>query len=188
MKKIVLNITALVITLSIISCGKDKKEETKKTTPETEKTTTNTMVDLNQTDTKSDVVFTDVQIDKIYGQYLMIKKELVNSNAKLVQEEAKKLNTLLDDTEEKKQLKATTELISLTKEIKKQRDFFVTLTEETEKLISNADITSGEVYKQFCPMAFEGNGGYWLSDSKEVRNPYYGDKMLKCGSVNETIK
>lgn len=64
----------------------------------------------------------------------------------------------------------------------------MTLTVETEKLINTSAITSGEVYKQFCPMAFDGNGGYWLSDSKEVRNPYYGNKMLKCGSVNETIK
>ncbi|MFD2563027.1 DUF3347 domain-containing protein [Aquimarina rubra] len=187
MKKIVLNITVLAIILSIISCGKDKKEETK-IIPETEETAATSKVDLNETDTRSNVVFTDEHIDKIYSQYLMIKKGLVNSNPKLVQQEAKKLNTLLDDSEEKKQLKATTELISLTKEIKKQRDFFVTLTAETEKLISKADITSGEVYKQFCPMAFEGNGGYWLSDSKEVRNPYYGNKMLKCGSVNQTIQ
>ena len=55
-------------------------------------------------------------------------------------------------------------------------------------MIKVAEITSGEVYKQYCPMAFEGKGGYWLSNSKEVRNPYYGDKMLKCGSVQETIQ
>ncbi|MHA7056354.1 DUF3347 domain-containing protein [Aquimarina sp. M1] len=187
MKKTILNITVLVIIFSLISCGKDKKEETKTVTKKKEVTIAAT-VDLNETDTRSDVVFTDENIDKIYSQYLMIKKALVNSNATLVQQEAKKLADLLQDPKENKQLKATAELISLTQDIKKQRDFFVTLTEETEKLISNADITSGEVYKQFCPMAFEGNGGYWLSDSKEVRNPYYGNKMLKCGSVNQTIQ
>jgi hypothetical protein len=37
-------------------------------------------------------------------------------------------------------------------------------------------------------MAFDGEGGYWLSDSKEIRNPYYGEKMLVCGNVEKTFK
>ncbi|WP_298310367.1 DUF3347 domain-containing protein [uncultured Aquimarina sp.] len=187
MNKIVLKITVAIITLSIVSCGKDRKESVKPV-PAKEEVISPIDVDLNITDSRSEVVFTDENIDKIYGQYLMIKRGLVNSNYELVCKEAKKLDEFLKDAEETKQLKATAKLISLTKDVKKQRDFFVTLTAETEKLISTADITSGEVYKQFCPMAFEGNGGYWLSDSKEVRNPYYGNKMLKCGSVNQTIK
>ena len=44
------------------------------------------------------------------------------------------------------------------------------------------------MYKQFCPMAFNDQGGYWLSNSKEVRNPYFGDKMLKCGMVKVTLE
>ncbi|WP_298545195.1 DUF3347 domain-containing protein [uncultured Aquimarina sp.] len=187
MNKTIFKITALAILLSIVSCGKDKKEQVK-SVPTKEETISISDVDLNITDSRSEVVFTDENIDKIYNQYLMIKRGLVNSDYQVVRQEAKKLDELITDAEETKQLKATAKLISLTKEVKKQRDFFVTLTAETEKLISSADITSGEVYKQFCPMAFEGNGGYWLSDSKEVRNPYYGNKMLKCGSVNQTIK
>ncbi|WP_299312605.1 DUF3347 domain-containing protein [uncultured Aquimarina sp.] len=187
MNRIVLKIAVVVITLSILSCGKDKKEPVKPVSVK-EKIVSKSEIDLNITDSKSEVVFTDENIDKIYNQYLMIKRGLVNSNDEVVRQESKKLDEFLKDAEGTKQLKATAKLISLTKEVKKQRDFFVTLTIETEKLISTADITSGEVYKQFCPMAFEGNGGYWLSDSKEVRNPYYGDKMLECGSVNQTIK
>ena len=37
-------------------------------------------------------------------------------------------------------------------------------------------------------MAFDNTGGYWLSNSKEVRNPYFGNSMLKCGEVKETIQ
>ena len=44
-----------------------------------------------------------------------------------------------------------------------------------------------KTFVQFCPMAANGQGASWLSDKKEVRNPYYGDKMLKCGSVKEEI-
>jgi hypothetical protein len=36
-------------------------------------------------------------------------------------------------------------------------------------------------------MAADGKGASWLSDKREVRNPYYGDKMLTCGSVKESI-
>tara|TARA_R110001583_G_scaffold9203_4_gene43623 strand:- start:1581 stop:2300 length:720 start_codon:yes stop_codon:yes gene_type:complete len=44
-----------------------------------------------------------------------------------------------------------------------------------------------ELYAAFCPMAFDGNGAYWISEDKEIRNPYYGDKMLKCGKVEEVL-
>ena len=44
------------------------------------------------------------------------------------------------------------------------------------------------MYKQFCPMAFEGKGGYWVSTSEDIKNPYYGDKMLTCGKVVEVIQ
>lgn len=181
-------IITLLIMIVFISCGKEKKEAVKETILEKEETGIPGDIDLNNTDTKSAVVFTDETIDKVYHQYLLVKKGLVNSDNKVVQEESKKLSNLIKDEDATKQLKATARLISLTKDVKKQRDFFVTLTAEAEKLISQSAITSGEIYKQFCPMAFEGSGGYWLSDSPEVRNPYFGKSMLKCGEVKETIK
>lgn len=187
MNKTFLKIAIAAMVLSLYTCGKDKKEPTPPVLTEAKEVVASD-INLNTTDTRSDVVFANDTIDNLYNQYLMIKKGLVNADYKIVQEESKKLEILLKDTEGNKQLKATAKLISLTKDVTKQRNFFVTLTVETEKLIRNAAITSGEVYKQFCPMAFEGNGGYWLSDSKEVRNPYYGNMMLKCGTVHETIK
>ena len=54
-------------------------------------------------------------------------------------------------------------------------------------LVKGADISMGELYLEYCPMANGNTGGYWLSNEKEIRNPYFGDKMLKCGSVKETI-
>ena len=46
--------------------------------------------------------------------------------------------------------------------------------------------TDQVVYKQYCPMADEDRGAYWLSKEKEVLNPYFGDAMLKCGEVKES--
>ncbi len=187
MKNIIFRLYICISFLAIISCGKDSKEQKNNSTTQQEDHIS-TKLDINLTNSKSKVIFTDAYIDKVYQQYLLIKRGLVNTNPKVVQQEAKKLETIINSAEDAKQLKATAKLISLTKEIKKQRDFFVTLTQETTKLISSSAITSGEVYKQFCPMAFDGAGGYWLSDSKEIRNPYYGSKMLKCGSVKEAIQ
>ncbi len=44
------------------------------------------------------------------------------------------------------------------------------------------------IFVQHCPMADSNNGADWLSLDKEIRNPYFGEKMMKCGSVTETIK
>jgi Cu(I)/Ag(I) efflux system membrane fusion protein len=38
-----------------------------------------------------------------------------------------------------------------------------------------------------CPMAFDNKGAYWLQDSQDLRNPYFGAAMLKCGTVEEVI-
>lgn len=45
-----------------------------------------------------------------------------------------------------------------------------------------------QVYYLKCPMANNKAGAYWLSDTKEIRNPYFGSEMLSCGKVKETIQ
>ena len=37
-------------------------------------------------------------------------------------------------------------------------------------------------------MALEDQGAYWLSEFKEIKNPYFGDAMLKCGEVKGIIE
>ena len=37
-------------------------------------------------------------------------------------------------------------------------------------------------------MADNDNGAYWLSKEEKVINPYFGDAMLKCGSVKQVIE
>ena len=44
------------------------------------------------------------------------------------------------------------------------------------------------MYVQHCPMADNNTGADWLSLDEEIHNPYFGDKMLKCGKVTDTIK
>jgi len=43
-------------------------------------------------------------------------------------------------------------------------------------------------YVAFCPMYDDDRGAYWLSEFEEIKNPYFGDMMLRCGEVRETLR
>ncbi len=71
-------------------------------------------------------------------------------------------------------------------DIKHQREHFLALSTDIIDLVALLG-TEKTLYKDFCPMANNNKGGYWLSEIKEIKNPYYGARMLKCGSVKEQI-
>jgi hypothetical protein len=71
--------------------------------------------------------------------------------------------------------------------IEGQRIAFEHLSMSLYDIISASNPHGETVYVQFCPMAFDNKGAFWLSDNEEIFNPYFGDKMLKCGVVKETI-
>jgi hypothetical protein len=69
-------------------------------------------------------------------------------------------------------------------DIKHQREHFKLLSKDLIDLVAIAG-TDMKLYEQYCPM-YEG-GSAWLSMNEEVRNPYYGSSMLKCGKVQREI-
>lgn len=66
-----------------------------------------------------------------------------------------------------------------------QREHFKTLSKDIADMVAITG-TKNTLYQQFCPM-YDG-GSNWLSASKDVKNPYYGSKMLTCGKVTQTIE
>lgn len=68
-----------------------------------------------------------------------------------------------------------------------QREHFEILSKDISDLIAITG-TDRVLYKTFCPMYNEGKGGIWLSETKEIKNPYLGGKMMKCGEIQEEIK
>ncbi|HCO96630.1 MAG TPA: efflux transporter periplasmic adaptor subunit [Phycisphaerales bacterium] len=46
---------------------------------------------------------------------------------------------------------------------------------------------SRQLYRIHCPMAFNNKGADWLQADKDIRNPYFGASMLKCGEATEEI-
>ena len=69
-------------------------------------------------------------------------------------------------------------------DIAHQREHFKVLSKDITDMVAITG-TQNTLYQQFCPM-YDG-GTAWLSNSKDVRNPYYGSRMLKCGKVEKEI-
>ncbi|WP_237235627.1 MULTISPECIES: DUF3347 domain-containing protein [Sphingobacterium] len=68
-----------------------------------------------------------------------------------------------------------------------QREHLVILSKDFYDITKEFG-TEKPMYKIFCSMYDDNKGAYWLSDSKEVKNPYYGADMLTCGEVQEELK
>lgn len=69
-----------------------------------------------------------------------------------------------------------------------QREHFVMLSKDIADLVKAFGSSGQTLYKDFCPMANEGKGAVWISETKEIKNPYLGSKMPTCGSLKETIQ
>ena len=130
------------------------------------------------------------QLSQLLTQYYNIKDALVAGNVNTASTSADQfikvansidyklisegnINTLLKD--------ATS--ISESKDIKNQREFFANFSNNMITLAKSVKLTAEPVYQAYCPM----KKANWLSNEKTIKNPYYGNAMLSCGKVVETI-
>lgn len=72
-------------------------------------------------------------------------------------------------------------------DIQQQRLAYADFSEAFYTAIKMFGISGETIYYQFCPMFRDGDGAYWLSATKEIKNPYYGEAMLTCGETREVI-
>ncbi|MBC9915489.1 DUF3347 domain-containing protein [Chitinophaga varians] len=68
-----------------------------------------------------------------------------------------------------------------------KRSSFQMVSDMLFDLVKNTGLKGKTIYHQYCPMAFEDKGAYWLSDKPEIFNPYFGNKMLHCGETKDTL-
>lgn len=179
---------SLLIIFSLVACKKTTNT-TIKTPPNQKESTlaTSAITDLNVTSTTSVVSFSEQKYTALYKAYLKVKAALVNTDAGIAQKAAKELATAAAILETTEATKNAIKTISTQTDTKAQRKAFETVSQEIAVLLADK-VTAGTIYKQYCPMAFNGKGAYWLSNSKEIRNPYFGDQMLKCGVVESEIE
>jgi len=67
-----------------------------------------------------------------------------------------------------------------------QREHLVALSEDMKDLIALVG-TDQKLYQDFCPMADDGNGATWISETEEIQNPYMGSKMPTCGKIQQEL-
>lgn len=68
-----------------------------------------------------------------------------------------------------------------------KRSYFGHLSEIVYCTIKSFGLQGGDLYAAYCPMAFNNKGAYWITDSKDINNPYMGSKMPKCGEIKEEL-
>ena len=172
-----------IFSMALFSC----KDNTKETELEVE--TVDNSADSQKTYevAKTDAEFNNPKVEAIFEQYLKIENALVNTDAKTASAEASKLEPMLLDIEADDVIRAAASGMASSEDVEVQRENFEHLSNGMEKLLEGS-LKSGTLYKQFCPMAFNNRGAYWISSGRDILNPYYGDKMLKCGRVDAEIK
>lgn len=172
-----LQLGLLFISVLLISCKENKSSSTENSKNSESKS----MVDLEG----SDISFSNLETKKVFQNYIQLRNALINSDADGAKKAASDMVSLTGGASGNYQEVAS--LISSSDDLEAQRVLFSELTTVLEPMIKDK-LSGGKVYKQFCPMAFNNDGAYWLSMESEIRNPYFGSKMLTCGKVTETFE
>ncbi|MFH1320477.1 MAG: efflux RND transporter periplasmic adaptor subunit [Bacteroidota bacterium] len=142
------------------------------------------------------------QLTNVFKVYLNMKEAFVASDHGKVKVTSSKVKSSLKKADMKlvkgddhlkwmehlEMMNKYLDMISTQDVISEQRIHFASFNDMLYKSLKFFGVTDEVVYYQFCPMAFNNKGAYWLSDSKEIRNPYFGEKMLKCGETKDIIK
>ena len=133
---------------------------------------------------------TKTQPSSLLTSYFALKDALVSSNANVAAASAAVFAKEVNDAN-KENLKdelhnallSDAIIISQSKDLKVQREKFASLSANMLAFAKKVKLSTGPVYQQYCPM----KKASWLSDSKAIKNPYYGSAMLTCGSIKQTF-
>ena len=124
--------------------------------------------------------------------YFEIQKALANDDLKATKKVAAKFNKesescALADHDCCATIRDSTEAIAKAKDIKTARSSFKDFSDTLIAKLESEGTEGDPVYKMHCPMAFGNTGGTWLQDNDDLRNPYWGSMMLKCGMQQAVI-
>jgi hypothetical protein len=200
MKKIILGIAIAAIILASCnnernkSTGNQAMNENPKAISQTDSSTLTTSLVTNANST--------VSIKEIVSSYLIMKNALTEDNSTDAAKAGESLKTAFKNfnktilTLDQKKIFEDVEADAMENadhiaenggNIEHQREHFELLSKDIYDLVK--EFGGGQVlYKDFDPMFNNGKGAFWISETKEIRNPYMGKAMLTSGSVKEEIK
>ena len=200
MKKIIFSIiTASSILLVACNNKSSDKKENKTDTSQTAATNVDTSIKPTTASTATNQL---ASIREILAGYLQMKNAFAKDNSKdaaaagnqmvktfenfnktsLTAEQAKIYNDIEDDAKEH------AEHVGLNAgNIKHQREHFEMLSKDIYQLVKTFG-GGQKLYYDHCPMYNDGKGANWISETKEIANPYLGKSMPTCGTVKEELK
>ena len=183
-------------------CGMELTEKVAQSaTTEKEDASTTDAETKNAGATTKTVSATSFTINEIVSSYLKLKNALVKDDSKGAANAGKAIYSTLNSIDSKSlDAKLKKEYVDIADDAKEhaehigdnsgkiehQREHFAMLSKDINDLIKTFGTTQ-KLYQDYCPMYDEGKSGYWISETKEIKNPYFGSQMLTCGSVRKTF-
>ena len=133
---------------------------------------------------------TKTQASLLLTTYYALKDALISSNPNAAAANAGEFLKAIDVIDKKiitpetrSTLIGDATSISLSKDIKVQREKFEALSAHVFALAKMVKLSAEPIYQQYCPM----KKASWLSNNQAIKNPYYGNAMLTCGNIKETL-
>ena len=142
---------------------------------------------------------TQKQLADLTDAYLKLKDKLVSDKSGKKQAEAmqEQLNEISMQAFKgkaheqwmtlSKGITVALEKITTSNDIKQERKAFIALSNDMIALVKQFGAGADTLFLQYCPMADNDKGAYWLSKEEAIRNPYFGSMMLTCGEVKNTL-
>ena len=142
------------------------------------------------------------QIGAVLHPYLKLKDAFVNTNSAEASSAAKEVKATLGKVDMKlvkgdahnawmkllEALNSSVATMSTSPDVEVQRQSFSTFTDQFYAAIQQFNVSGLEAYYQFCPMANNNKGAYWISKTSTIQNPYFGNKMMRCGETKLELK
>ncbi len=124
--------------------------------------------------------------EQLLGQYFLIHKSLASDSIEGVSAAAARIADISRRTAAA-EVNGKTQLIALSAaaaklratDLKSARNGFGELSKNLIAFLQANQAKTNPPYQFYCPMVKK----HWLQPAKEVRNPYFGSSMLKCGEL-----
>ncbi len=143
----------------------------------------------------------EMPLNTLFEQYIILKDAFIESDEKVIKDAFQKYKkvlakinvSLLKGDAQLKWFEISGNMekhikqMELSGSIEEQRKAFSGLSNQFYKAIKAFGLKGNTAYYQFCPMVNHNKGAYWLSESKTIRNPYFGASMMDCGKTKETL-
>ncbi len=148
----------------------------------------------------------NTSFETMLSDYYNLKDGMVKSTSSVASSVDSAANKLITSTDSLKlaELKADEAIVSTAqsyaqgisaeakalvgeKDLEAKRKAFQMISDQMYDLVRTVRYDRQVVYHQYCPMAFNDQGAYWLSNNSEIMNPYFGNKMLHCGEVRDSL-